>query len=437
MAELTPSLGRSAVDHDAAADAGAERQHQHVARPRPAPSRHSAKAAAFASLSTATGMPRRSCMTSRKALHGAGCSPTPSAAPGRLVDPRRQRRTRPRPRRPAGARATASTRPRGAPPATRSGSAPRAARAPRRRDRAPRRGSSSRPRRRRSRESVHGARLPYPAGWQRDKSPTASIAAGARRARSRSSGEKRPTRRGQNGRRPASAEGGARPPPLPLGPADRDRHPGPRPPRRPVDGARLPGRATRRGRRERAPPGDRRAGARDTGRPAACTKPTQILLLGTDGDRSARRAGFRRSDTIMLVRTDPDRKRISYLSIPRDLRVSIPGPGRAEDQQRVPDRRARRSRCGRSSSLTGLEVNHVAIVDFDDFKGVIDTLGGVSVDVPRKIVSNNFDCPYRRQALRDLGGLALRQGRAGDGRPAGADLLAHPRRTGWTPPTTT
>jgi polyisoprenyl-teichoic acid--peptidoglycan teichoic acid transferase len=121
--------------------------------------------------------------------------------------------------------------------------------------------------------------------------------------------------------------------------------------------------------------------------------PTQILLLGTDGDSSARRAGFRRSDTIMLVRTDPDRKRIAYLSIPRDLRVSIPGQGERKINSAFqiggPALALRTV-----EQLTGLDVNHVAIVDFDDFKGVIDSLGGITVDVPRKIVSNNFDCPY-------------------------------------------
>jgi polyisoprenyl-teichoic acid--peptidoglycan teichoic acid transferase len=123
------------------------------------------------------------------------------------------------------------------------------------------------------------------------------------------------------------------------------------------------------------------------------SKPTQILVLGTDGDRTARRAGFRRSDTIMLVRTDPDRKRISYLSIPRDLRVSVPGQGERKINSAFqiggPALALRTV-----EQLTGLEVNHVAIVDFDDFKGVIDALGGITVDVPRKIVSNNFDCPF-------------------------------------------
>jgi polyisoprenyl-teichoic acid--peptidoglycan teichoic acid transferase len=139
------------------------------------------------------------------------------------------------------------------------------------------------------------------------------------------------------------------------------------------------------------------------------SQPTQILLLGTDGDRSARRAGFRRSDTIMLVRTDPDRKRISYLSIPRDLRVSVPGQGERKINSAFqiggPALALRTV-----EQLTGLDVNHIAIVDFDDFKGVIDALGGITVDVPRKIVSNNFDCPFDAQRCQTWEGWRFGKG---------------------------
>ena len=45
-------------------------------------------------------------------------------------------------------------------------------------------------------------------------------------------------------------------------------------------------------------------------------------------------------------------------------------------------------------SLTGLDVNHVAFVDFDRFRDLIDSVGGIDVDVPRPILSNRFDCPY-------------------------------------------
>ena len=56
-------------------------------------------------------------------------------------------------------------------------------------------------------------------------------------------------------------------------------------------------------------------------------EPTTILLLGTDSGPGVGRESSRRSDSIMLVRTDPTRGRTSYLSVPRDLRADIPGRG--------------------------------------------------------------------------------------------------------------
>jgi len=127
------------------------------------------------------------------------------------------------------------------------------------------------------------------------------------------------------------------------------------------------------------------------------SKPTLIVLLGTDGDSTEARADARRSDSILLVRTDPARNRIAYLSIPRDLRVEIPGFGsnriNAAFQLGGPALALRTIR-----SLTGLQANHVALVDFDDFRTVIDALGGVTIDVPKPILSNRFDCPYGTEA---------------------------------------
>src|SRR5919199_3536331 len=55
---------------------------------------------------------------------------------------------------------------------------------------------------------------------------------------------------------------------------------------------------------------------------------TNILLLGSDHNaRVLQRRNDRHSDSIMIVRTDPSRHRIAYLSIPRDLKVSVPGHG--------------------------------------------------------------------------------------------------------------
>jgi LCP family protein required for cell wall assembly len=124
---------------------------------------------------------------------------------------------------------------------------------------------------------------------------------------------------------------------------------------------------------------------------------TDILLLGTDHSDSNARASDEHSDSIMLVRTDPSHHRIVYLSIPRDLRVHIPGHGEskinAAFQIGGPALAIRTIRA-----FTGLKVNHVATVDFGSFKQLIDDVGGITIDVPEKILSNRFDCPYATQA---------------------------------------
>ena len=126
-------------------------------------------------------------------------------------------------------------------------------------------------------------------------------------------------------------------------------------------------------------------------------------------DGGVARAGAARSDSIMLVRTDPARKRVSYLSIPRDLQVSIPDYGvakiNAASQVGGPALALRTVK-----DVTGLPINHVVIVDFDRFKEVIDALGGIEVDVPAPIRSKRFDCPYPAGEVRDVERLEVREG---------------------------
>ena len=127
------------------------------------------------------------------------------------------------------------------------------------------------------------------------------------------------------------------------------------------------------------------------------SKPTTILVLGTDGGLRADRAGSNRSDSIMLLRTDPGTGRLAFLSIPRDLRVDIPGVGTAKINAAYQSGGATLA-LRTVKELTGLEVNHVAFVDFDRFEELIDAVGGIDVAVPAPIVSNRFDCPYATAA---------------------------------------
>jgi polyisoprenyl-teichoic acid--peptidoglycan teichoic acid transferase len=123
------------------------------------------------------------------------------------------------------------------------------------------------------------------------------------------------------------------------------------------------------------------------------SNPTTTLLIGTDGGSAPGRGDARRSDSLMLMRTDPGKHRLTYLSIPRDLRVDIPGFGSAKinaaNQYGGPALTLATVR-----RLTGLPIHHVVVVNFDGFKDLIDALGGVEVNVPKPILSNKFDCPY-------------------------------------------
>jgi LCP family protein required for cell wall assembly len=125
-------------------------------------------------------------------------------------------------------------------------------------------------------------------------------------------------------------------------------------------------------------------------------QPTTALVIGTD-----KRKGFQaeltgRSDTLMLVRADPQTNTISLLSFPRDLVVNIKCPGRPDVQDRI---NFAYSECGSVGSLetvrtlTGLPINYFITVNFRGFMELVNNLGGVWVDVDRRYLCDSATCP--------------------------------------------
>jgi LCP family protein required for cell wall assembly len=138
------------------------------------------------------------------------------------------------------------------------------------------------------------------------------------------------------------------------------------------------------------------AAALSPGAGSLLSSPANLLLLGVDTGGS-REGDTGRADAIVLVRTDPDDHRIAFLSIPRDLRVEIPGHG--FDKINAAYAFGGPALAVKAvEDLTGLPVNHVAVVDFSTFPDVIDELSGITIDVPKPIVSNRFDCPLKSRA---------------------------------------
>jgi LCP family protein required for cell wall assembly len=118
-------------------------------------------------------------------------------------------------------------------------------------------------------------------------------------------------------------------------------------------------------------------------------QPTTALVIGydhrpEDGDFPGR------SDTVMLLRADPQADTISMLSFPRDLIVEVRCPDGGRSRGRINSAFAI---CGPEGTLetvrsvTNLPIHYIITVNFEGFRQVVDRLGGVWVDVDRRYLN--------------------------------------------------
>ncbi|TQM14797.1 LCP family protein [Pseudonocardia kunmingensis] len=129
--------------------------------------------------------------------------------------------------------------------------------------------------------------------------------------------------------------------------------------------------------------GDLDAAARPADSPALT-----FLLVGSDsradapttGAGATADGGSERSDVLMLARVDPARTGASVVSIPRDSWVDIPGHG--ENKINAAYAFGGPSLLVRTvEQLTGIRVDHLAVIDFAGFRAMVDAVGGIRVRV--------------------------------------------------------
>ncbi|MDQ3571732.1 MAG: LCP family protein [Actinomycetota bacterium] len=142
------------------------------------------------------------------------------------------------------------------------------------------------------------------------------------------------------------------------------------------------------------------------GNPLLVAVPQNILVLGTDvrsdefasseavadkcveaaasGQAPPAECSGSRADTIMILRAGGGA--FEKLSIPRDVWAAIPG----QDNQRINGAFAfggAELQIQTVEEFLGIDIHHVAIVDFAGFRDFIDAIGGVKVDMPRRVCS--------------------------------------------------
>lgn len=107
-------------------------------------------------------------------------------------------------------------------------------------------------------------------------------------------------------------------------------------------------------------------------------QPFYLLVLGSDareGDTASR------SDVIILTRIDPADGKVTMVSIPRDTMIDLEGHGR----QKINAAYAYGGAAGAVkavSKFSGVPISHYAEIHFEELESLVDSLGGVWVDVP-------------------------------------------------------
>ncbi len=122
-------------------------------------------------------------------------------------------------------------------------------------------------------------------------------------------------------------------------------------------------------------------------------KPTTILILGSDQVYDWQKYGYAvkvknsfrgRTDTIIILRFDPENKTLTGLNIPRDTKIFVNGKN--------PEKINYLNTIGGPTlvkriieDLLKIKIDHFVMVNSDSVKKIIDTVGGIEVEVPQNM----------------------------------------------------
>lgn len=130
-----------------------------------------------------------------------------------------------------------------------------------------------------------------------------------------------------------------------------------------------------------------------------------LLLLGTDRGGRGRTieeeladgewtTGAFRSDTLMIAHIPAERDEAFLVSVPRDTYVRVPGHGRQKINTAFslggPDLAVRTL-----EELTGVYIDHVAMIDWTGFKELTHAIGGVQVTIAETFTDTHNDITWR------------------------------------------
>ncbi|NLE52374.1 MAG: LCP family protein [Chloroflexi bacterium] len=123
-------------------------------------------------------------------------------------------------------------------------------------------------------------------------------------------------------------------------------------------------------------------------------EPLDIVILGVDARDG--QGWITRTDSVMLMNITPGKIDVSLLSIPRDVFIQVPGYGvqrintiNVLGEQDAPNGGPPLVKASFQESF-GVDVDRYVRLDFEAFVELIDAVGGVTIDVPKRIVDYEY-----------------------------------------------
>lgn len=111
-------------------------------------------------------------------------------------------------------------------------------------------------------------------------------------------------------------------------------------------------------------------------KPATSKKPGQVLKGG-------------RSDVMLVAKLDFKENLVTAISIPRDLAVSVDGIRRRKINAYY-ERGGADGALEAAQLVLGMPIDKVIEFKYSDFRTIVDSLGGVELDVPKRMIYNDF-----------------------------------------------
>jgi LCP family protein required for cell wall assembly len=124
-----------------------------------------------------------------------------------------------------------------------------------------------------------------------------------------------------------------------------------------------------------------------------------VVLMGSDSRDATNMRDNGRSDTLMILHLDSDRKGAYIISFPRDMYVNIPGKGKNKINAAYSFGGPQLS-VATLEQLTGARMDHVAQVNFGGFIDLTNTLGGVTVTNTHAFTSHGHTYPKGKITLK-------------------------------------